>query len=310
MASYGHVMISAWTFGSLADGREVTAYELTSEKGFRAVILNYGAILQALHLPDGTNIVLGFKTLDEYIAGNDYRGAVIGRNANRIVGAAFHIDGVTHNVPSNEDENNLHSGPNGFDRQLWEATISGDTLRLKHVSPQGDQGFPGEVSVTLSITWIGAKLRLEMSAQTTEATPVNLTWHPYWNLKGSDRIDGHNLQVISPHRTKLNQPETIPVKDTCFDFRKSLPLGVVKLDENYTAVDAVVLKTARVSLEVTSSLPDVQIYTGDALPTPRSGIAIEPQFRPDDINQTKDSLLMPSERFEHWIEYEINIGKT
>ena len=142
-----------------------------------------------------------------------------------------------------------------------------------------------------------------MRATASAPTPVNLTWHPYWNLHGKGRIDGHDLMVASDCRTVLDCPDARPVAETRFDFRKALPLGSVRVDDNYSNVREAVLRAGRTRLTVTSSLPDLQIYTGDALPDPRTGLALEPQFRPNDINVAGESLLRPGEVYAHWVEY-------
>jgi len=307
MASYARCMIDIRDFGTLSqDGREVQAFTLTSETGHSVTVLSYGATLQALHLPCGTPVALGHEQLSDYMPVRGKCGSFVGRNANRIVGAQFTIDGVTSHVPVNDGANNLHTGPEGFHAQLWDTKIEGDALILTHVSPDGHQGFPGDVRCKLRVVWVGATLRLEITATTTQPGPVNPTWHPYFNLDGvaaDRRIDGHDLRVDSDHRTTLDTAAPIALDQTRFDFRESLPLGSVRLDDNYAACRSVTLGGAKATLTVTSSLPDCQIYTGDQLPIPRTGVAIEPQFRPDDVNREGRSILRPGDTYAHWIEY-------
>jgi len=149
-------------------------------------------------------------------------------------------------------------------------------------------------------------------ARRTKPTPINITWHPYWNLngtqstKGGHRIDGHDLQITAERRTEFLSADSISVKNTRFDFQSSLPLGQIKIDENYIDAARAKLIANQTSLTVTSSLPDMQIYTGDHLAQPRTGIAIEPQFRPNDINIEQLSLLQPGETYRHWIDYHFN----
>jgi len=300
-------------FGRRVDGQIVTAHEIRSETGFKTVILNQGAILQALYLPDGRNVTLGFENWEAYETDPFYHGCLIGPNANRIDAARFEIDGAISQLTANEGAHNLHSGPNGFDRQLWDVKRTENGLELKHMSPDGHDGFPGDVHVRLHISLASNKLRLDMSATTSKPTPLNLTWHPYWNLNGVDtirtasRIDGHDLQIASSQRTTWPSSDPISVKDTRFNFKSSLPLGNIRLDENYLGVDHAELITNDTRLTVTSSLPDMQIYTGDYLTHPRTAIAIEPQFRPNDINMSQRSLLRPGEIYEHWIEYKFEL---
>lgn len=300
-------MISEWIFGTTIDGGDVTAFELVEKGGLKAVILTQGAILQSLYLPDGRNVVLGHETLEGYIEDRSYLGQIIGRNANRVVGSQFEIDGIIYPLFANDGENNLHSGPEGFGRQNWRAEQDDNALILRHVSPDGDQGFPGSVNVELRISVRGMSLRLEMTASTTKPCPVNLTWHPYWNLIGEGRIDGHDLSVSSDYRTNLELEGTIPVRNTRFDFRTPLPLGHVEIDHNYADVDKATLSAQDTTMTLTSSLPDMQVYTGDNLSNARSGVALEPQFRPNDINLNQDCLLRPGEVYHHWIEYSFNV---
>ena len=297
-------MISEWRFGTRANGQAVTAYKLASDAGFQAVILDCGATLQSFHLPDGRNITLGFETWEQYETDTGFKGRIIGPNANRIRGAQFQIDDISHALTANEGAHNLHSGPDGFDTQMWSVTRKTQGLILRHSSPDGYNGFPACVDVTLDISLLKNKLRLEMQAKTDRPTPVNLTWHPYWNLSRDNRIDGHDLQITADMRSELEGSNPIKVEETRHDFRAALPLGGVKLDANYKDVSGVTLTSNQTSMRVTSSLPDMQVYTGDALIRPRAGIAIEPQYQPNDINLTQDSLLRPNTVYKHWIEYQ------
>ena len=306
LASYGDCMTYDRKFGTRKDGQNITAYELTSREGFKAVVLDQGAILQALYLPNGQNITLGFETWPEYEADQSYCGRFIGPNANRIVNAKFEIDENTYDLEANDGANNLHSWPKGLDSALWKVQREKSGLELTHSSPDGHNGFPGKVDVSLRISLNKNVLRIEKEATTSRPTPINMTWHPYWNLNGNGRIDGHDLQVSANQRTEIGSVAPIALRDTRFDFQKSLPLGGVKIDDNYINVNSVKLATKRVSLEVTSSLPDMQIYTGDHLPDPRHGIAVEPQFRPNDINLDKHSLLRPGQTYRHWTEYKFD----
>jgi len=303
LASYGHCMIRERIFGTRSNGQIIRAFELESDQGFRAVVLDQGAILNALYLPDGRNVALGFENWDQYETDAGYIGRIIGRNANRIVDARFQIDSESFKLDPNDTPHNLHSGPNGFDAQTWEVERTQNELVLRHSSPDGHDGFPGEVDTELKISLRSNCLRLDMEAITSKPTAINLTWHPYWNLSSQARIDGHDLEVKSDHRTDLQSQDPMPLEQTRFDFRQSLPIGSVKIDDNYTSVSSATLATIDTRLHVTSSLPDMQIYTGDNLQQPRSGIAMEPQIRPNDINHDQASLLRPGEIYQHWIEY-------
>lgn len=295
-----------WQFGTGSDGQAISAFRLISKAGFQAVILNYGAILQSLHLPNGRNIALGFEDWERYEKDTDYIGRIIGPNANRIVEARFQIDGDEYSLATNDGAHNLHSGPNGFDTRIWNVSEIDDGLSLGLETAGGQNGFPGTRKAVLKITLIENKLRLEMEVTTDSPTPVNLTWHPYWNLSDGGRIDGHNLRVDAETYTKLAVLRPLPINNTRHDFRKILPLGSVRLDSNYENVKSARLVSGQTEMTVTSSLPDMQVYTGDSLSRPRTGIALEPQFRPNDINFAQASLLRPDETYSHWIEYQFD----
>ncbi len=297
-------MINEWNFGTTPDGQDVRAIEIGDADGIRATVLNYGATLHTLHLPNGRNVVLNLDSMNAYLSDEAYHGRIIGRNANRITDASFEIGTETFQLTANDGTNNLHGGPEGFEAKLWRVTQEDQALILRLNSPDGDQGFPGQVDVTLRVTVNDMTLRLEMEAITTRPTPLNMTWHPYWNLLGKGRIDGHNLHVMAAHLTALEAPVPLPVANTRFDFQTELPIGSVEIDKNYAKAAKTVLSVHDTRLIVTSSLPDIQICTAEHLTIPRAGIALEPQFQPNDIKFKQDSLLSPGEVYRHWIEYE------
>ena len=300
-------MVRIRKFGTRADGRPVLAYELTSELGFKAVILDQGAILQSFCVPNGRNISLGYEDWESYASDTNYIGRIIGPNSNLISNARFRIGDQTFKLSANDGPHNLHSGPNGFDVQSWQVTENDTGLSLTLDTQNGENGFPGAAQAHLKISLHGHRLRLEMEATCDRSTPMNMTWHPYWNLGRNNRIDGCDLRVDAEFFSTYEAGDKRPVKDTRQDFRKFIPIGSAKLDTNYKEVKRASLRSHDVSMSVTSSLPDMQIYTGDALDVPRSGIAIEPQFQPNDINLTQDSLLRPGEIYHHWIEYEFDL---
>ena len=248
-------------------------------------------------------MTLGFESWEGYENDIKYKGRIIGPNANRIANAQFRIDEHDYQLTANDGPHNLHSGPHGFGGEMWATAHTERGLRLELERPAERHGFPGTIRAALNISLLGNTLRLEMEATTDRPTPINLTWHPYWNLSDSTRIDGHNLEVDAKTHTKLNSQKPLPVEDTFRDFRVAHPLGSVKLDCSYENVKSARLTTGPTTMTVTSSLPNFQIYTGDGLPRPRAGIALEPQYRPNDINFAQDSLLRPGETYCHWIEY-------
>lgn len=297
-----------WQFGTRTDGRPIHAYRLSSKAGFQAVILDQGAILQSFHLPNGKNITLGFEDWEGYEKDTSYLGCIIGPNANRIANARFQIDGNAYSLTANDAPHNLHSGPTGFDTEIWSAAQTDNGLRLELESVKESHGFHAKIQAALNISLVENTLRLEMKATTDRATPMNLTWHPYWNLAGKNRIDGHDLEVGTDTYTLLDTEKALAVKDTFRDFQIARPLGSVWLDCNYEHVSRARLTSGSTAMTVTSSLPSLQVYTGDGLPQARAGVALEPQFRPNDINFAQNSLLRPGAIYRHWIEYRFDVS--
>lgn len=224
------------SFGRLPDGRKVRLFTLRNQRGMRVRITNYGTIVTELHAPDRqgrfADVVLGFDRLEPYLQGHPYFGCTVGRVANRIAGARFVLDGQTYQLPANEGSNCLHGGPHGFDKALWQARVVGPaSVRFRHVSPDGDQGFPGRLAVTLTVSLTEQnELRLEYLARTDRATPVNLTHHGYFNLAGEGTVLGHRLQVAADFYTPKG-PDRAPtgeirsVAGTPLDFRNSVEIG-------------------------------------------------------------------------------------
>jgi aldose 1-epimerase len=224
-------------FGRMPDGTEIEQYTLTNANGLSCKIITYGGTMTELRAPDRNgqfaNIVLGYAKLEEYLAGEDYRGAIIGRVANRIAGASFTLDGKTCKLPANDGTNHLHGGLRGFDKRIWKAhwiAGTGAAVALNYTSTDGEEGYPGKVQVRCMYAWADDVLNIHFTAQTDEPTPVNLTTHPYWNLAGGGDILGHEMTIMAEQYTPMNSAH-IPigkiesVKGTCFDFRTPRAIG-------------------------------------------------------------------------------------
>ena len=230
-------------FGQTQDGQKVHLYTLTNSNGLVAKITNYGAILTELQLPDNQgkldDVVLGFDSLKDYVAANQYLyfGAVVGRVANRIKDARFTLDGQEYNLIANAAPHHIHGGNQGFDKVLWQAepinSSQGQALKLTYLSPDGEEGYPGNLAVTAIYTLTNDnELKLEMTARTDKPTPVNLVNHSYWNLAGhaNGNIFGQYLTINADHYTPSDE-QSIPtgeiklVKDTPYDFTQSLLIG-------------------------------------------------------------------------------------
>ncbi|MCL4209473.1 MAG: galactose mutarotase [Phycisphaerales bacterium] len=225
----------------VADGQPVSLYTLTNRHGLVARITNYGAIVTELHVPDRNgrldDVVLGFDTLAEYVDHNPYFGCMAGRCANRIANGRFTLDGVTHQLNTNNGPHHLHGGVKGFDKVVWDATprttAEGPSLRLTYLSPDGEEHYPGNllVTVTYTLTHDNA-LRVETTATTDAPTIVNIVHHSYWNLAGhnSGTILAHQMQLPASSYTPADAtliPTGViaPVTGTPFDFTMPKAMG-------------------------------------------------------------------------------------
>jgi aldose 1-epimerase len=291
-------------FGFTPDGDAVDVYTLTNARGTEARVLTYGAIIQSLRTRDRNgrldDIVLGHDRLEGYLQASPYFGAVVGRYANRIAGARFTLDGRTVTLAANDGPNHLHGGIRGFDRVVWGAepfrTDRGVGITLRYVSRDGEEGYPGEleVSVRYELTDTDA-LEITYEAETDAATPVNLSQHTYFNLLGHGAGDvlGHRLMVRADMFTPVDSTliptgELAPVEGTPFDFRTPTPIGarIGAADEqlrrgrgydhnfvvNTRASLADAPHVARVeepvtgrTLDVFTSEPGLQFYSGNFL---------------------------------------------
>jgi aldose 1-epimerase len=324
--------ITSKSFGKTTNGISASLYTLKNSSGASATISNYGGIVTSLMIPDRngkvSDIVLGFKTLPEYEKKSPYFGCLVGRYGNRIAKGKFTLDGVDYQLATNNGVNALHGGIKGFDKVVWEATPEltkqGPSLKLTYVSKDGEEGYPGKLSVTATYTLTDKnELKLVYRAKTDRKTIVNLTHHSYFNLagQGSGDVLGHVVTLKSNRYTPVDKDlittgKIESVKGTPFDFRKPTTLGArinenneqLKFgkgyDHNWVAAKlpgqlGVVAKvedpkTGRV-MEVLSTEPGFQLYTGNFLDGTlvgkggkvynfRNGFCIEPQHYPDSPN--------------------------
>lgn len=231
---------SSTSFGTV-EGQQVELYTLTNKNGIEIKIMTYGAIIQSLKVPDrkGTlaNIVLGFDNIDDYVAKSPYFGALVGRFANRIAKGMFTLDGKTYTLAINNDPNTLHGGKVGFDKHIYKAKESqasdGTSLELSRVSPDGEEGYPGTLTYSLTYTLTDKnELRLEYKATTDKDTVINLSNHSYFNLagEGSGLVFDHQLQLKASHytptdKTAIPTGEIAPVAGTPFDFTTAKAIG-------------------------------------------------------------------------------------
>lgn len=331
------------TFVSPTSAAQV--FTLGNRRGLRATITNYGGIVMALHVPDREgrleDVVLGFDALQTYFGPHPFFGALIGRYANRIAQGRFRLDDRDYVLARNDGTNHLHGGPRGFDKVVWDAEPAGTNaepaLRLQHRSGDGEEGYPGTLTATVTYTITeNDELRIDYRAFTDRATVVNLTHHSYFNLSGRGDVLSHELFIDADRYTPVDEGliptgELRAVPGTPFDFREPRPIGArvhdddpqLRLaggyDHNFvlTPASAGLRLAARVFeprsgrvMEVLTTEPGLQLYTGNGLdgsligkqgtPIGRyAGLCLETQHFPDSPNQP----AFPSPRLDPGAEY-------
>jgi aldose 1-epimerase len=232
--------ITSEPFGEV-DGQAVERYTLTNSAGMSVAILTYGATVQSINVPDRegnvANVALGFDNLESYATESPYFGAIVGRYANRIANGQFELEGETYELAINNEPNTLHGGDVGFDNVIWTATEvespDGPALELTYTSPDGEEGYPGTLDVTVTYTVTEAnELRIDYLATTDAPTVVNLSNHTYFNLagEGTGSIYDHELQLTASNFTPVDSTliptgEIAPVAGTAFDFTTPHPIG-------------------------------------------------------------------------------------
>jgi aldose 1-epimerase len=329
-------------FGTMPDGTPVDLYTLTNASGLVCKVITYGAAITELHVPDRNgkpgDVVLGFDNLPQYLTDSPCFGAVVGRVANRIAKGRFTVDGKTYTLAINNGPNTLHGGIKGFDKIVWKAEAKngpeGPAVVFTHVSPDGDEGFPGALSVRMTYTLTNAnEVRFDYEATTDKATPVNLTNHSYFNLACRGDVLAQVLELKAARYTPSDEGliPTGAIADVAggpLDFTIAKPIGrdIAKVpggthgyDHNYV-IDGggrgiVLTAIARDpasgrTVEVLTDEPGVQLYTsngmdgsivgkyGHAYPA-HAGFCLETQHYPDSINKPgfPSTLLRPGETF-------------
>ena len=297
-------------FGKV-DGTDVQLYTLTNKNGVKVSITNYGGIVTSILAPDKDgklgDIALGYNKVEDYVAGSPYFGCITGRYANRIAKGKFSIDGNEYTLAINNDPNHLHGGEKGFDKVIWKAEPGeGAKLKLTHTSPDGDEGYPGKLDMTVTYTLTDDnELKIDYEATTDKATVINLTNHTYFNLAGEDSgktILDHEMKILADHYTPVDA-NLIPtgiesLAGSPLDFREATPIGKrigeendqlkygLGYDHNYVVADekqaspklaAVVTEptTGRV-LEVHTTERGLQFYCGNFLDATNVGKSGKP----------------------------------
>jgi aldose 1-epimerase len=341
-------------FGRLADGTAVDIYTLTNKAGLEARITTYGAILVSLKVPDRNGVLadvnLGFDTLEGYLGTHPYFGAIIGRYGNRIAKARFTLDGVEYRLAANNNGNTLHGGIKGFDKVVWTAepvnTAHGTGVKLTYLSKDMEEGFPGNLSVTVVYTLTDSnELEIRYDATTDKKTVLNLTNHAYWNLKGEGRGDilGHVLQIEADRFTAVDSPvnliptgEILAVAGTPFDFTSPRAIGerIAQVEGGYDhdfvlrRGGGTLILAARVeepesgrAMEVWTDQPGIQLYTGNFLDGTVVGkggkayqkhfaFCLETQHFPDSPNHPNfpSTVLRPGEVYRTVSAYKFSVG--
>lgn len=317
-------------WGTLPDGRSVELYTIQNTAGNSVSISTFGGIITSIIMPDASghlsDIVLGYDTLSEYVLDDAYFGAMIGRYSNRIAHGEYTHNGTTWCLTKNQNGNTLHGG-SGFNKKLWTASPSNKGLLLEYHSPHGEDGFPGnlDVSILCSLSEDNC-FTMDMTAVSDQDTVCSLTNHSYFNLAGQGTTLNHLFEICAEYYTPT-LPNRIPdgsiqsVTGTEFDFRQKRKLTNPKLDVNYvipTGQKYSASVTDPISgrkLTISSDLPAMQFYTAGGLTArsgkntnqygPNSGFCLEPQFFPNSPNTDTfpSCILKKGEVYHHTIRY-------
>ncbi len=330
-------------FGRLADGTAVDIYTLTNKSGIEARVMTYGATLVSLRLPDRNGAIadvnLGFDDLEGYLGTHPYFGVIVGRYANRIAKGRFTLDGIEYALAQNNNGNSLHGGLKGFDRVVWKPepvlAADGAGVKLTYLSKDMEEGYPGNLSVTVVYMLTNAdELKVSYEAETDKKTPVNLTNHAYWNLKGEGNGDvlGHALRLEADKFTAVDSAanliptgEIAGVAGTPLDFTSSHAIGeriaLVEggYDHNFVlrGGGGALALAARVeepgsgrAMEIYTDQPAIQLYTGNFLDGTVVGkggkayqkhyaFCLETQHFPDSPNHPNfpSTILEPGQKY-------------
>jgi len=344
--------ISEKPYGNF-NNEAVTQYTLTNPSGMQVSVINYGGTVTDIITPDKqgnkANVVLSYNSLDGFVQkGNPYFNALIGRYGNRIANGKFKLDGREYTLAGNDHGNSLHGGNKGYDKVLWTASKpAGDSsLELTYNSKDGEEGYPGNLTVKVTYTLTAAnELKIEYSATTDKATPLNLTNHCYFNLSGGkdSTVLGHELQILGDRFTEVND-NLIPtgklpdVKGGPMDFTTSKTIGkdiqqvkggydhnwvLNKKEGSFEKIAIVKDNNSGRQMEVWTTEPGVQFYSGNFLDgtladtrngqkyVKHAGLCLETQHFPDSPNQPSfpSTILKPGETYKQTTVYAFGLIK-
>ncbi len=305
-------------------------FTLSHPSGIEATISSLGATLRTLSIPDRRgsleNILIGHHSEEHWQENTSFFGSSVGRYANRIAKGKFSLDGNTYTLATNNGANHLHGGKKGFDKVIWEAERTGEhSVKFSHLSPDGEEGYPGNLNVSIEFTIGDRSLSWKATATTDKPTPVNLTSHSYFSLSGdpSDSVLDHLLQInakayLPTDDTLIPTGEIAPVAGTPFDFTQPVPIGRKLAEKQGTFFDHNFVLNAPGNLspaarlrdpgsgrilEVWSDQPGIQFYLGSPQGHKYSALCLEPQKYPDSPNRPEfpSSILRPGETYHHEI---------
>lgn len=340
-------------FADTVNGKTVKLFTLRNKSGMAVEISNYGATLVSIHVPDQKgqdgNVLLGYDDIKGYYNGKSYFGCVVGRYANRIAKGAFELDGKQYQLPQNDGLNSLHGGVNSIDKQVWDARIMNDAIRLTTVMKDGENGYPGNVKLTVVYSLRSDNsLVIDYSASTDKTTVLNISNHAYFNLSGdpSKTILDHEIKINADAFTPVDSTliptgEIKKVSGTAFDFLSFKKIGqdidqpdqqliygkgydhnfVLNTRDGKSPVVEVVEKISGRKMEVFTNQPGVQFYTGNFLNGSekgrglsfehRTGFCLETQQFPDAPNQSNfpSTVLKPGEVWKSQTTYKFSVVK-
>ena len=329
------------TFGVLSSGKKVSLFTV-SNNNMSFSVTNYGCIITSIIVPSvygkKDDIALGYSTLEGYTKNGPFLGALVGRYANRISGAAFHLGGETYRLTANDNGNCLHGGKPGYHKMVWKASsfsnIHETGIMFRRTSPAGEQGFPGNLDLRVSYSLTADNdIIIRYSAKTDEPTPVNLTNHTYFNLGGQDSgsVLDHQVQLFADRYVPVDahcipSGEICDVAGTPFDFRSPKAIGkdiaatgngydhnweINRAGDALNPVAGVFEPVSGRAMTVYSTQPGVQFYTGKSLNDEigkdgeiygrNAGFCLETQHFPDSPNRKEfpDSILLPGDEYRH-----------
>lgn len=324
-------------FGTLSTGEQIELYTLTSTTGTKVKIMTYGGAIVSIETPDKNGLLeevtLGFDNLSDYETHRVFFGALIGRYGNRIAKGQFDLDDSSYQLATNDQLNHLHGGVKGYDRVVWTAeAVENATepgLKLSYLSADGEEGYPGNLNVTVTYTLKGDELQLKYEATTDKATPINLTNHTFYNLSGNGTILDHILTIYAPAYTPVDSTliptgEIVDLAGTPFDFNNPTAIGARidsvegGYDHNYVLAEGEGLRLASKLedpksgryMEIYTTEPGLQFYSGNFLDGTQSkgdivynihsGLCLETQHFPDSPNQPNfpSTILEPGENYQ------------